>query len=183
MAAFCLALLCGCNKAEEKRPSAVQPAQVKTGTSDDAQAPYYYGLIEEYRTHLAEDPNNLAALIALGNAYFDTGQWKKAITIYQHALHIDAHNADVRTDMGTAYRNLGQLDRALAEYRLALHHDPAHLNARYNMGIVFAYDRKDSRAAIRVWEELLAMAPNFPQADRIRSNMAALKGGAGKDPR
>jgi cytochrome c-type biogenesis protein CcmH/NrfG len=132
-------------------------------------------LIEEYQSTLAADPNNLAALIALGDAYFDTGRWMEAGKVYGQALMLDPRNADVRSDLGTTYRELGMSDRALAEYRLALGHEPGHLNARYNMGIVYAYDKKDPRTAIHIWEELLKMAPNFPQADRIRLSMATLK--------
>jgi tetratricopeptide (TPR) repeat protein len=70
-------------------------------------SPYYSGLIEEYRTILAGDPNNLTAITALGNAYFENGQWKETITMYERALIVDPRNVDVRTDPGNAYRNIG----------------------------------------------------------------------------
>ena len=170
MVLLCLPLLNGCGKTEEKNPPA-EPKQAKK--IEVAQSPNFYGLIEEYRTILAEDPNNLAAIIGLGNAYYDSGQWKKAIMMYEHALLIDPRNADVHTDMGTSYRNLGMPERALAEYRTALRLEPGHLNARYHMGSIYAHEKKDYRAAIRAWEELLKLAPNYPQADDIRSGIAA----------
>jgi tetratricopeptide (TPR) repeat protein len=182
MSVLCLPLLFGCSKAEEKRAPFSSSGPDQAAKPGEVQTPHYDGLIEEYRAVLAGDPNNLVALIALGNAYFDNGQWKEAAAVMK-ALLIDPRNADVRCDMGTAYRNLGMPERALAEYRLALKHVPGHLNARYNMGIVYAYDRKDARAAIHIWEELLKLAPNFAQADLIRSNMAALKQGTRKDAR
>jgi tetratricopeptide (TPR) repeat protein len=172
---LCCALLSGCGNAEEKRSHPAPAASNdpnKTGTS---QTPNYAGLIEEYQTLLAEDPNNLAGIIALGNAYFDSGQWKKSILLYDHALLIDPKNADVRTDRGTAYLNIGMPDRALAEYRTALMHEPAHLNARYNMGIVYAYSKKDYKAAIRVWEELLRLSPNYPKAEDVRTAIAVFR--------
>ncbi len=174
-------LLSGCTRQEEKKPSVVPfavPAAIEHSNKlENDQGPYYDGLIEEFRATLAEDPNNFAALVGLGNAYLDSGQWKKAVVMYEHALAIDPRNADVRTDMGTAYRNLGMPDRALAEYRAALVEEPGHLNARYNMGIVFAHDKKNYQAAIHMWEELLKLAPNFPYADHIRASIAALKKG------
>jgi tetratricopeptide (TPR) repeat protein len=180
MAFLCVPFLFGCSKTESKKQPVNPPAQEQAGRPAETRTPYYNGLIEEYRSILAEDPNNLAAQIALGNAYFDSGQWKHAVTIYEHALMIDPRNADVRSDLGTAYRNLGKSERALAEYRLALVHEPGHLNARYNTGIVYAYDKKDYRAAIRIWEELLRLAPNFPEAERIRSSIATIKKGIKK---
>ncbi len=149
----------------------------------ELQSPYYSGLIEEYRRILAEDPNSLAAITALGNAYFDNGQWKDAITIYEHALLINPGDADVRTDLGTAYRNIGMADRALAEYRIALKHDPGHLNARYNTGVVYAMNKKNYREAIRIWEDLLKIAPNYPQAEQMRSMIMTFNKAPKKDIR
>lgn len=169
-----LLLLSGCKKAEEKGPFPAPAAAEDPKKIDASQTPNYAGLIEEYRTLLVEDPDNLAGIIALGNAYFYSGQWKKSITMYEHALLIDPGNADVRTDMGTAYRNVGMPDRALAEYRIALENEPSHLNARYKMGIIYA-QKKDYRSAIRVWEELLRLSPNYPQADDVRAGIAAFK--------
>ena len=143
------------------------PAQVRN--------PDYHGLIEEYRATLKEDPENLAAMIALANAYYDSGMWREAIRFYERALTHEPLNADVRTDMGTAYRNLGKPERALVEYRLALNHEPGHLNARYNMGVVYAFDVKNYPVAIHVWEELLRLAPNHPHADDIRTCIVTFK--------
>jgi tetratricopeptide (TPR) repeat protein len=174
-------LLSGCNRSEEKKtpmvPTPVPAVIEHSNKLESDQGPYYDGLIEEFRATLADDPNNYSALVGLGNAYLDSGQWKKAVVMYEHALAIDPRNADVRTDMGTAYRNLGMPDRALAEYRAALVEEPGHLNARYNMGIVFAHDKKNYQAAIHMWEELLKLAPNFPYAEHIRESIAALKKG------
>lgn len=179
IAVLFFSLLSGCIRSEEKKTPVVPtpvPAVIEHSNKlESDQVPYYDGLIEEFRTTLAEDPNNFAALVGLGNAYFDSGQWKKAVVMYEHALAINPRNADVRTDMGTAYRNLGMPDRALAEYRAVLVEEPGHLNARYNMGIVFAHDKKNYQAAIHIWKELLKLSPNFPYADHIRASIAALE--------
>ncbi len=175
MAVLCLLVLSGCGKADEKKsPDRSAPAE-HSQKPDESRNPYYRGLIEEYHAVLAEDPDNLAAIIALGNAYSDSGEWSAAVELYMRALKIDPRNADVRTDMGTAYRNMGKPDQALIEYRTALKHDPAHFNARYNMGIVYAFDKKDYGSAIRVWEELLKLSPNYPQAERMRTDIAAFR--------
>jgi tetratricopeptide (TPR) repeat protein len=175
VAVLVLVLPLGCDKPQNRKPSPTPRAPQGDNKPGEAKTPYYPGLIEEYQNVLAEDPHNLVALIGSGNAYYDSGEWKKAIAMYERALEIDPRNADVRTDMGTAYRNLGMPERALAEYLLALQHEPGHLNARYNLGIVYANDKKDYAAAIRVWEEILRIAPNYPHAGQLRSMIAALK--------
>jgi tetratricopeptide (TPR) repeat protein len=175
-----LALFTGCRNDDVKKPTAV-PTAAAHAPKSEALTPYYYGLIEEYRTILAEDPNNLAAVLALGNAYFDSGQWQEAIHMYERALAIDPRSADVHTDMGTAYRNMGRPDRALAEYRRALDLEPGHVEARYNLGVVYAYDVKNYTQAINEWEQLLRVAPNHPHADTIRMTIAAFKNARKKD--
>jgi tetratricopeptide (TPR) repeat protein len=167
--------LAGCSRTEGENPAAVSGTPGRTEKAEEVQAPYYYGLIEEYRMTLAQDPHNLAAVIALGNAYYDSGQWKEAITLYDRALRIDPRNADVRADMGTSYRNIGMSDRALAEYRKALEYEPGHLNSRYNIGVVYAYDKKDYAAAVHVWENLLQLSPHHPQSEHMRSCIVTFK--------
>ncbi len=181
-AVLCFFFLSGCTKSQEKRiASALPPPQ--SAEAEQAKVPDYAGLIAEHQSVLAKDPQNLAVLVALGNAYYDNGAWRNAIIAYERALQIEPRNADIRTDMGTSYRNLGQYDRALMEYRLALEYDPSHLNARYNMGVVYANDKKDALAAIHVWQEILKLAPNYPQAELLRSNIAKLKKGGNKGAR
>ncbi len=183
VAAACFVLFTGCRNADEKKPPAIPAAVVHTDKPEQSQNPYFYGLIEEYQTILAEDPNNLAAMIALGNAYYDSGAWREATQMYERALKTDPRNADVRTDMGTAFRNMGMPERAVVEYRRALDLEPGHVNAHYNMGIVYAYDLKDYALAIRFWEKLLQIAPNHPYANHVRSSIAAFKQTLKKDGR
>jgi len=161
----------GCKNAE-KETGRAEPGPV---TGEKTRTPYYYGLIEEYRGILAGDPHNLAANIALGNAYFEAGQWKLAIQFYEQALHFDPSNADVITDMGTCYRNLGMPDRAIAEYVRALKIEPTHQNALFNLGVVYGYDRKDYATAIRYWERLLHVSPKHPRAEYLQANIAQFK--------
>jgi tetratricopeptide (TPR) repeat protein len=160
----------GCRKNEQKVSGRDDMA-----AAEKVQTPYYFGLIEEYQNVLAGDPHNLAALIALGNAYYDAGQWRMAIRYYERALQINPHHADVITDMGTCYRNLGIPDRAITLYERALTIEPTHQNTLFNLGVVYGYDRKDYSKAIRYWEQLLHVAPNYPKVDYLQATMARFK--------
>jgi tetratricopeptide (TPR) repeat protein len=139
------------------------------------QSPYYYGLIEEYRSILAEDPNNLAAIIALANALYDADQWREAIRFYEQALQLNPSNADLITDMGTCYRNLGMADQAIKVYERALAIEPSHQNTLFNLGVVYGYDKKNYRKAIALWERLLHLAPKYPKASEIQASLAGFR--------
>lgn len=131
--------------------------------------------IERLRSILKKDPQNLKALIELGNAYFDTNQFDKAIEAYSQALKIDPKNADVRTDLGIMYRRKGDIDRAISEFKQAAQDDPSHVNSRYNLGIVLLHDKGDVRGAITAWEDYLKVEPTGPRAENIRLQIEKLK--------
>lgn len=171
----------GCSDNGGQPAGAAGPGDESAQPGKD-QAPYYYGLIEEYRSVLAADPHNLAAIIGLANALFEAGQWREAIAHYEQALRLNPHNADVITDLGTCYRNLGRPDEALREYGRALKIEPTHQGALFHMGAVYGHDKKDYARAIETWERLLRLAPNHPRMEYLHAKMAsfrkALRGGA-----
>lgn len=166
----------GCSKDEPKQAVAGRvPGPEGRAAADKGQEPYYHGLIEEYRNVLAEDPRNLAAIIALGNALYDAGQWREAIQYYDRALSMNPHLADVITDMGTCFRNLGMPDKAIAQYQRALSIEPVHQGALYNMGIVYGFDRKEYGRAIQYWQQLLHVAPKHPKSQYLHATMAQFR--------
>jgi cytochrome c-type biogenesis protein CcmH/NrfG len=125
---------------------------------------------------LKDDPKNLKALIELGNAYFDSEQFDKAIASYSQALEIDPKNVNVRTDMGIMFRRKGDFDRAIAEFKKAAKDDPKHVNSRYNLGVVLLHDKGDMKGAVQAWEDYLQVEPSGPRAENIRNQMGKLKG-------
>ncbi|MDH4161776.1 MAG: tetratricopeptide repeat protein [Nitrospirota bacterium] len=169
------ALAAGASCKRQDRTAAGDDSRQERSAAPEATTPYYQGLIDEYRSILAEDPHNLAAVIALGNAYYDAHQWKGAIHYYEQALTIDPHSADVMTDMGTSYRSLGMIDKAIETYERAVSIEPGHQNALFNLGVVYGQDKKDYRKAIAAWDQLLHIAPKHPQADTIKSSLHAYR--------
>jgi len=103
--------------------------------------------IENYKEILRKDPNNLQALIGIGNLYFDTKQDLLAIGNYQKALALDPSNVNVRTDMAVCYRRTGNPDRAVEELKKAISMDPRHAQSRYNLGVILIHDKNDPEGA------------------------------------
>ena len=124
---------------------------------------------------LAKDPKNVDGWISLGNMMMDSSRFSEAVNAYEKALAIDPKNIDVRVDLGTCYRNIGKPDMAVKEYRKALEVNPQHLHALKNMGIVYAYDLRDSKEAVKAFEKALAVAPNDPDAERLKQEIQKLK--------
>jgi cytochrome c-type biogenesis protein CcmH/NrfG len=131
---------------------------------------------------VAAQPTNVQALTQLGNDYFDTGAFDKAVETYQKVLAIDPRNADVMTDMGTSYRKLGKTGECVAAFRKALEVDPDHSLALFNLGLVLRDDVKDNAEALKAWERFLQKAGDSPHAVMVRPWVSQLKKKLGATP-
>ncbi len=121
---------------------------------------------------VAKNPTNANAWTQLGNQYFDTNNYDRAIMAYKKSLELNPQNADVWTDMGVMYRRSRQPAEALKAFDKAIEINPRHEISRFNKGVVLLHDLKDQQSAIRTWEDLLkvnpvAMAPNGQSVDQL----------------
>lgn len=138
--------------------------------------------IENYKEILRKDPNNLQALIGIGNLYFDTKQDILAIESYRKALALDPTNTNVRTDMAVCYRRSGNPAQAIEELKKGISTSPKHGQARYNLGVILIQDMHDVEGGIKAWEALLENVPDYPYRDNLKEEVARMRAmqGAGK---
>jgi tetratricopeptide (TPR) repeat protein len=131
--------------------------------------------IESYKEILKKDPNNLQALVNIGNRYYDSGQDRLAVDAYKRALAVDPANSNVRVDMAISYRRLGEPDVAIEELKKAISMTPRHAQARYNLGVILIHDKKDNAAGIKAWEGLLENVPDFPDREGLKADIERLR--------
>jgi cytochrome c-type biogenesis protein CcmH/NrfG len=161
----CLLFLAHCQKKEEPKVRPPFPGGLVQGRTE---IPLLQDLVRK-------DPKNIGAWIRLGNNLMDLNRFSEAVEAYQKALALDPKNVDVRVDMGTCYRNIGKPEKAVEEYRKAIALDPNHVNAHRNLGIVLAFNIGDKKQAAKELEEYLRLAPNAPDADQMRREIARLR--------
>jgi len=121
------------------------------------------------------DPKNHDAWVALGNDYFDTRQFQKAVGAYAKALALKPDDPDVLTDQGVMYRDLGQFDNALANFQKANQIRPTHLPSLLNIGVVYSSDLHKPAEAAKAWNKVIATAPTSEQAAQARQMLDQLK--------
>jgi len=156
----------GCKKKEPPAPAGeVEPIRLNAVAE-----------IENYRKILRKDPNNLQALIGIGNLYFDTKQDLLAIENYRKALAMDPTNTNVRTDMAVCYRRSGNPGQAVEELKKAISTSPRHAQSRYNLGVILIHDMKDVEGGIKAWEALLENVPDYPYRDNMKAEIARMRG-------
>jgi tetratricopeptide (TPR) repeat protein len=156
-----------------QRVAASAPSAVSAPAAGD---PHVHLVNEEelkaYKDILAADPKNVKAAVALGNKLYDAGRYGDAIPYYQQALAIDGKDVNVSTDLATALFYAGRVDEALAQLDVSLRIDPTHGQTLFNIGIVKRDGKKDKPGAVAAWERLLQVAPNYPEAARVRTLIA-----------
>ena len=133
-----------------------QEAPTRNRTIPEAKAQTIFNLESE----VTENPGNFIAWIKLGNTYFDTKQPEKAIKAYNKSLELNPNNADVWTDLGVMYRRAGRHHDAISAFERAISVDPGHQQSRFNKGIILFNDLKEVDNAVKVWQELLEIAPD-----------------------
>lgn len=114
---------------------------------------------------VATNADDADAWVQLGNTYFDTNNFVKAIAAYNHYLTLQPKNANVLTDLGIMYRNNGQPTEAITTFDRALTVDPNHVQATFNKGVVLMNDLHDIEGAIAVWQKLVDANPGATAAN------------------
>jgi cytochrome c-type biogenesis protein CcmH/NrfG len=133
-------------------------------------------MIAALEREVASNPDNVTAWIELGNNYFDTDQYDKAVGAYQRSLEIRPDNANVLTDMGVMYRRSGKPQEAIKAFDKAMEVDPKHEVSRFNKGVVLLHDLRDTQGAIEAWEDLMkvnpfALTPSGQSVDQMVTQM------------
>jgi len=124
------------------------------------------------RERLAADPDDVEALLALGDMSVRRRAYAEAKGFYLHAAKVAPQNLEARTHLGTVAYFLGDPDEALHHYRQALALDPDYTVALFEMGAVLRFGKEDLAGAVATWEHFLRLDPDAPEAARIRELVA-----------
>ena len=79
------------------------------------------------------DPNDASAYNNRGNAYFNKGDYDRAIADYTQAIRLDPNDAVAYNSRGNVYYNKRDYNRAIADYEVALRLDPNYTEAKQNL--------------------------------------------------
>ncbi len=132
--------------------------------------------IAEIQNALQKDPENPRLLTALGNAFYDRGEWDGAVKAYEKARRKAPTDPNLLSDLGAAYRNRGEFKRAIGCFEKARAANPDHWQSLLNLVLVDAFDARDAEAAKRHFAELKRRYPDIPNLERIEKQIASLKG-------
>ena len=131
--------------------------------------------VKELVDAAAGEPANPAPRVQLGNVYFDAERYTDSVQWYEDALRLKPTDANVSTDLGVAYYYTNQPDKAIQQFEQSLKSDPKHTKTMLNMGIVKAFGKQDLAGASAAWEQVIATAPDSPEAQAAKKALDGLK--------
>ncbi len=124
--------------------------------------------IKSMEDFVSTNPKDYQALLQLGNKYFDTKQFEKAIAKYQIYLANNEHEPDVLVDLGVCYYNLSDFVNAEKNMREALKINPNHQIGNLNLGIVLSAANHREEAKL-FWQKAYNANPNSDFGQRAKS--------------
>lgn len=121
-------------------------------------------ILKEASRKLAQDPHNPAALIALGDLYYNDRTWDKAFPIYETQLsiapahkEIDAFKAALR--QGICAVKLNKLQDAFRGLSAAYNINPNDYEVNYYLGLAL-YKNNDFEKAVPRFKKVLVLKPD-----------------------
>jgi len=122
-----------------------------------------YRMMAEMERQVAESPEDIGALRALGDGYARVRAGAKAVATLERARALAPENADVQFSLGNAYLAAGRTAEARQAYDAYLQQDPNNA-AALNMIGYSCLGAGDAAAAIVYFERYAAIQPDDPNA-------------------
>lgn len=163
------------------------PAQVASGAASRADAspiglegePSFAPLDEELESQLEADakarPDDANVRAQLGGLYIEAGLFAEAIPWLERAIELAPGELHVRNHLAICYLNQGRLDDAIRAYEKTLEISPENPASLLGLGRIKLYVQKDFGGGLAMWERLMEVAPDSPEARSVRDELEALK--------
>ena len=147
---------------------------VLTKGNEFASEKKYAEAIEQYKTVLQTDPQNIQANLFAGLAYANLNKFDEAIQYTQKSLAADPSYA-AYYNLGLIYAAANQPDKALSALEEALKINPESYMAEYQKGIVYTI-QKDYEGAAKSYQRSIELNPDFEEAHIGLAGAAYKKG-------
>jgi len=122
---------------------------------------------------LDQEATNTSALIALGDVYVAQGKLDQAVTYFEKAIGQTTDEV-IPFNVAEIYFNQGNTAKALEYYQTAATRKPDWPEPHLKMGYAYL-NAGNMDAAIAAFEQVVAVAPDSPQAQLAQAALSSLK--------
>lgn len=135
--------------------------------------------VDRLEAKAKNSPTDAATRAELGRLYMDAARYDGALPWLEDAVKLQPTDLHTRNHLAITYLNLGQMERAVAVFEENLGVDPDHPGSLLGLGRIKLYLQQDFRGGLTLWEKLIAVAPDSPEAKAIEDELEALKSAHG----
>lgn len=137
------------------------------------------GRAEEALLHLQRaatlNPDRWAYRFNYARALGVLGRWTEAVDSYHQAQRLFPDDYVTAFNYGMALHKAGEYSAAADQFRRAIELNPE--DASFQVALANSYERLQDRAgAAAAYTEYLRLAPDSPEADKVRARIAVLSG-------
>jgi len=113
--------------------------------------------VKEYMAQVEADPNDVDALVGLGNSFLMMRAWERAVVPLDRANELRPGDIEVLKGIGIARFSLEDYVKASAAYDEILEIDPEDTLALFNLGVIFKYYFDKPDQARTYFEKVVAI--------------------------
>ena len=148
------------------------PAAASTPQIDQAQ-------VAALMTKISANPKDAAALTALGDIYFQAGDYNTAGGWMAKVVALQPKDVKAHLALGAAQFNLGNVAAAEKEWKQVVVLAPRNVEAYYDLGFLYLSKKPSDTARARAaWSKVIEIAPKSAVAKTIATHMKGLDGSA-----
>ncbi len=114
--------------------------------------------VQRGQKRLAQNPQNVGALINLGKIYRNTGEPQKAIEQLGKAMELDPDRGEIYYELALIYQKTRLIKKAINELNKAVERIPNYEFAHYRLGILYLETRQ-TELAIQAFTAALRINP------------------------
>jgi tetratricopeptide (TPR) repeat protein len=126
-----------------------------------------------------ENESDAAVRTRIGTLYMEGGRYEDARLWLEESVRLDPEDLHARNHLAITYLSLSQVEPAVAAFEENLRKDPAHPASLLGLGRIKLYVQKDIQGGLAIWEKLVEVAPDSPEAKAVRDELEALKSAHG----
>jgi hypothetical protein len=131
--------------------------------------------VAELMGRIQANPNDTAALLELGDAFFQAGDYGASVTWLDKLVTLEPNNVRGRLALGAAQFNLGDNASAEANWVAVLDVYGENVEAHYDLGFLYLnQDPPDIDGVERHWNEVVRLAPGTDIATVVQQHLGAL---------
>ncbi|BDQ35202.1 tetratricopeptide repeat protein [Pseudodesulfovibrio portus] len=113
--------------------------------------------VREFMARVEADPEDVEALVGLGNSFLMMRAWDRALVPLATANRLDPENTGVLKGIGIAYFNKEDFQKAAESYEAILKIDGDDTLALFNLGVIYKHYFKKQDVARTYFEKVLAL--------------------------